>query len=209
MKYYIIHGTTDKNLANILKSGYLEADIDKKNEGVLSESDKVNQIFTQLLYRGLPNQKYQIPYWFNCCIVLDKQILKDYPFYATHIGHFYKNFLDAFSKDAKYILAKSKGKLDKEPDLKILKEHIRKEMKGGFASNATSPTFMHSNEILFNKKISLKKYCKYILYARSGGKGIYSKIIPKNLLLLASKLNIPIKYYNSLGLNNLIDFIEK
>ena len=209
MKYYIIHGTTDKNLVNILKSGYLEADIDKKNEGVLSETDKVNQIFTQLLYRGLPNQKYQIPYWFNCCIVLDKQILKDYPFYATHIGGFYKNFLDAFSKDAKDILAKSKGKLDKAPDLKILKEHIRKEMKRDFASNATSVSFMHSNEILFNKRIPLKKYCKYILYSGSWKKGIYSEIIPKNLLLLASKLNIPIKYYNSLGLNNLIDFIEK
>jgi len=206
MKYYIIHGTTDKNLVNILKSGYLEANIDKKNEGVLSQTDKVNQIFTQLLYRGLPNQKYQIPYWFNCCIVLDKQILKDYPFYATHIGGFYKNFLDAFSKDAKYILAKSKGKLDKAPDLKILKEHIRKKMKSDFASSAT---FMHSNEILFNKRISLKKYCKYILYSRSRKKGIYPEIIPKNLLLLASKLNIPIKYYNSLGLNNLIDFIEK
>lgn len=206
MKYYIIHGTTEKNLLNILKSGYLETDIDKKNNGILSESDKVNQIFTQLLYRGLPNQKYQIPYWSNCCLVFDKQILKDYPFYATHIGGFYKNFLDAFSKDAKDILAKSKGKLDKEPDLKKLKEHIRKTMKEDFASSAT---FINSNEILFNKRIPLKKYCKYILYTKSRKKGIYPEIIPKKLLLLASKLNIPIKYYDSFGLNNLIDFIEK
>ena len=32
MKEYIIHGTSDENLEDILKSGYIEANIDKKNK---------------------------------------------------------------------------------------------------------------------------------------------------------------------------------
>ena len=34
MKEYIIHGTSDENLENILKSGYIEARIDKKKQGI-------------------------------------------------------------------------------------------------------------------------------------------------------------------------------
>jgi len=204
MKYYIIHGTTDKNLVNILKSGYLE-----------TKTSKVNQIFTHLLYRGLPDQKNQMTYWNECCLILDKQILKDYPFYATNILGYYKNFLDAFNKDARNILVKSKGKLNVAPDLKILKEHIVKIMKERLKSQNT---FVFSHEILFNKKIPLKKYCKCIIYGKPiiysiydpRRDTIYPKIIPKKLLLLASKLNIPIKYYyDYYGLDNLIDVIEK
>ena len=97
MKEYIIHGTSDENLENILKSGYIEAHIDKKKDGILIESQKVNQIFTQLLYRNLSYENIQHPHWLSCCIVLDKKILKDYPFYAAHIGGFYDNFSDAFN----------------------------------------------------------------------------------------------------------------
>ena len=32
--------------------------------------------------------------------------------------------------------------------------------------------------------------------------------IPENIILLASKLNIPIKYHNQYGLNDLIDLVD-
>jgi len=204
MKEYIIHGTTDKNLINILKSEYIEANIDKKKEGMLVKSQAVNQIFTQLLYRNLPNENIQIPHWFNCCIVLDKKILKDYPFYATHIGGFYDTFSDAFAKDAKDIYVKSNGNLKKIPNLKKLKIHIEKNH-----DKMATIAFIHSHEILFDKKISLKKYCKCILYRND-----ITNIIPKNIIDMAQNLKIPIKHYrNSIefvgyGLNNFIDLIE-
>ena len=67
-------------------------------------------------------------------------------------------------------------------------------------------SFMHSHEILFDQKIPLKKYCKYILY--KGSK------IPNNIIKYALKLEIPIKSYdpelkNTYGLNNFIDLMEK
>jgi len=209
METYIIHGTTDENLEDILKSGYIEANIDKKKEGILVKSQAVNQIFTQLLYRNLPYENIQYPHWLSCCIVLDKKILKDYPFYAVHIGGFYDDFSDAFAKDAKdaeNIYMKSKGNLKKMPNLKNLKMHIEKIMN----RNDTT-VFIHSHEILFNKRISLKKYCKCILYRND-----MNDKIPNNLITLAEKLKIPIKRYGSdhnkfigYGLNNFIDLIEK
>ena len=67
--------------------------------------------------------------------------------------------------------------------------------------------FIHSHEILFDKRIPLKKYCKMIIiYA-------YKKL--KNIMILAEELKIPIKIYKEpsnfsyYGLNNLIDLIEK
>ncbi len=70
--------------------------------------------------------------------------------------------------------------------------------------------FMHSHEILFCKKIPLKKYCKCILYRVDS-----INKIPKNIILFAKKLKIPIKEYDNsnkfikYGLNNFIDLIEK
>ena len=40
---------------------------------MLDSSQKVNQIFTQLLYCNKPNENIQIPQFFNCCIFLDKK----------------------------------------------------------------------------------------------------------------------------------------
>ena len=47
MKAYIIHGTFDKNVESILKSGYIEANKNKRLHGILDDSQSVNQIFTQ------------------------------------------------------------------------------------------------------------------------------------------------------------------
>ena len=122
MSEYIIHGTSYKNLEEILKSGYIEANTRKKEVGILDKSQGVNQIFTQLLYRDIPNESIQIAHWHGCCIILDKRILKDYAFYGTCIGCFYKKFQEAFEKEDKKIYVKSK--LKKRPKLKKLKEHI-------------------------------------------------------------------------------------
>ena len=148
------------------------------------EEQQVNQIFTQLLYRNLPDENIQYPHWFQCCIVLDKKILKDYPFYATSIGGFKKNFSDAFSKDiekSKDIFVKSKGNLKKYPNFTPLKENILKRM----SRKSDTISFIHSHEILFNKKIPLKKYCKLILYRG------YNEEQSLNLL------KISIIYYNN------------
>ena len=57
MKEYIIHVTTAKNLEDILNYKYIEANINNKNKGMFDSSQSVNQIFTQLVYRNLPNKK--------------------------------------------------------------------------------------------------------------------------------------------------------
>jgi hypothetical protein len=197
MKEYIIHGTTIKNLEDILISKYIEANINNKNKGMLELSQSVNQIFTQLLYRNLPNENIQIPYWFDCAIILDKKILKDYPFYATITGGFLNNFNDAFIKNPKQnIYAKGKGNLQRMPNLKNLKNNIENTMNKYVILK--SAQFMHSHEILFNKKISLKKYCKLIVCS-----------IPcDNIIRLSNKLKIPVITSVKIGLNNFIDLIE-
>jgi len=196
MKEYIIHGTTNKNLEDILNSKYIEANINNKNKVMLDQSQSVNQIFTQLLYRNLPNENIQIPHWWDCAIILDKKILKDYPFYATITGGFLNNFNDAFLNNAKKnIYAKGKGNLLRIPNLKNLKNNIENAMNKNILKSAQ---FMHSHEILFNKKISLKKYCKLIVYS-----------IPcENIVKLADKLKIPVITRVKDGLNNFIDLIE-
>lgn len=132
--------------------------------------------------------------------------MKDYPFYATRIGGFYNNFSDAFRKDSidnKYIFIKSKGNLKKIPNLKKLKIHIEKEMEKNNPI-MREIAFMHSHEILFGKKIKLKKYCKCIIYSSD----INNEML-KNINFFAEKLKIPIKEYGRYGLNNFINLIEK
>ena len=64
--------------------------------------------------------------------------------------------------------------------------------------------FQYSHEILFNKNISLKKYCIALIY-----KGDYEHI-PESVINKANQLKIPIKIYsgNNYGINRFIDVIE-
>ena len=57
--------------------------------------------------------------------------------------------------------------------------------------------FLHSHEILFNKKISLKKYCKLIVCSK----------LCDNIVILANKLKIPVITNVKVGLNNFMDLI--
>ncbi len=82
------------------------------------------------------------------------------------------------------------------PNLKNLKNNIENAMNKNIIFKSTQ--FLHSHEILFNKKISLKKYCKLIVCS-----------IPcENIVILANKLKIPVITRVKDGLNNFIDLIE-
>ena len=202
MKEYITHGTTIENLEKILEKKYLDTDIKEKNLAILDKS--YSQIFTHLMYRDIPNQEYEdTPHWFNVCLVFDKKILKDLPFYATNEG-FFENFDDVFleNKNNKNILVKSRGDVKKIPNLSKLKKFIDIQM------SIENANYINSHEILFGKKISLKKYCKCIII-----RSLNIDDLPEKIILLASKLKIPIKSYRlrkmkPIGLNNFIDIIE-
>ena len=157
MKEYIIHGTQPENLIHILQDGYIDTKPPKKYMTMLKNKPP-NQIFTQLVYKDIPNQKEQIQHWFSCVIILDKNILKDYPFYATDIGGFRDNFNNGLSNENAIIYGD--GNLTKMPNLTKLKNKINKKMEHNFLGNAE---FMHTHEILFNRKIPLDKYCIKIL----------------------------------------------
>ena len=202
MKEYIIHGTSEENLLKILKDGSINT-IHKGSKGLLNKSEK--NIFTQLSYKNLPNQENQIPHWMDSCIVLDKKILKDYAFYGTRIGGFTEKFNNAFLENTDGILVKGNGNVKKMPNLSKLKKHMEEKME---RNSLGIVSFIHSNEILFNKNIPLIKYCIYIIM-----RGY--EIVPEKIKKLGNKLNIPIKNYQNpnkyvgLGINNFIDLIEK
>ena len=63
---YIIHGTSDENLIKILKDGYIDNKPIKKDIIILKDKPS-NQIFTQLIYRDIPEQHDQRPHWENVC----------------------------------------------------------------------------------------------------------------------------------------------
>ena len=202
---YIIHGTNTVNLLDILKEGYIDNTPPKKNIMMLTDNSP-NQIFTQLIYKDIPNEKIERPIWFNCAIILDNQILKDYPFYATPIGGFTEKFENG--KNNEETLVYGEGNLSTMPNLTKLKKWISKRLliKNVFKGL----NFIYSHEILFNKKIPLEKYCKCIIVFGANT----SPKDKQNLLDLAKKINIPLKIYSDKkrqfnGLNNFINMIEK
>ena len=207
---YIIHGSRLENLIKILQCGYINNKPMKKDIIMLKYKPS-NQIFTQLIYRNIPNEKKQKPHWWNCVIVLDKKILKDYPFYATRVGGFTNKFENG--KTSEHTIIYGEGNLDRMPNLTKLKNIINKVCE---TDSFDSVTFTHSNEILFNKQIPLNTYCKCIImydepYLKDKKEGQKQK---QNIIELANNANIPIKVYNLKkknyleGLNNFIDIIE-
>ena len=207
MKEYIIHGTQIENIIKILQDGYIDNKPKKKDITMLKDKPS-NQIFTQLVYKDIPNQSNQIVHWGTCAIVLDKQLLKDYPFYATRIGGFSDKFENGKTNEETIIYGD--GNLTKMPNLTKLKNVINKRMK---RDNLYGDEFIHSHEILFNQKIPLDKYCIKIMLI--GKKNQFdSKIIDK-ILNLAKEKNISIKFRdyklrgkNEKPIDNFIDSIE-
>ena len=209
MKEYIIHGTKVENLIKILQDGYINNKPLKKDIIILQDKPS-NQIFTQLVYKDIPNQADVVPHWWNCAIVLDKKILKDLPFYATSIGGFSDKFENG--KTNEEIIIYGDGNLTKMPILTKLKNVINKRLEAN-TNYFKSHKFMYSHEILFNQKIPLDKY--YIKIMLIGKKNQFdSKIIDK-ILNLAKEKNISIKFRdyklrgkNEKPIDNFIDSIE-
>ena len=179
-----------------------------------------NQIFTQLIYRDIPEQHDQRPHWWSCAIVLDKKILKDYPFYATYLGLFKDNFDNGKTNNNEETIIYGEGNLSRMPNLTKLKNIINKKME--MESLMAGLDFMHSHEILFNKKIPLDKYCIKIMmlvkkthHYKDKDRDNSNKAIIDEIIELAKKNNIPLKFRdyklrgkNEKPINNLIDSIE-
>ena len=197
---YIIHGTQYKNLIHILIDGFIDNEPIKKYRTMLiDKSPKL--IFTQLIYPDIPNEIEQNPHWGQCCIVLKKELLKDYPFFVTPVG--------GFDAEEKQIILQSDGNLSKMPRLTTLKNYIKKYLVNKYQF-MKSITFMHSHEILFDKRIPLDKYGMMILinetYLYDKEKDKFNKLV--------NKTTVPIKYYKIIkkhkpyGINNFIDTIQ-
>jgi len=209
MKEYIIHGTKVENLIKILQDGYINNKPLKKDIIILKDKPS-NQIFTQFVYKDIPNQADVIPHWWDCAIVLDKKILKDLPFYATYIGGFSDKFENGKNNEETIIYGD--GNLTKMPNLTKLKKIVNKRLEANDPP-FNNIKFMYSHEILFNQKIPLDKY--YVKIMLIGQKYNYdSKIIDK-ILNLAKEKNISIKFRdyklrgkNEKPINNFIDSIE-
>ena len=207
MKEYIIHGTQIENLIHILQDGYITNNPKKKDIAMLKDKPS-HQIFTQLVYKDIPNQSNQTVHWGTCAIVLDKQLLKDYPFYATRIGGFSDKFENGKTNEDTIIYGD--GNLTKMPNLTKLKNSINKNL---INNSVGGVTFMHSHEILFNQNIPLNKYCNVIMMKRK--KKEYEPKLIEKLLKLSKETNIPLKFrdYKLIGKNekpidNFIDSIE-
>ena len=208
MKEYIIHGTQPEILVKILEDGFID-----NNPTKLTMLDKkTKQIFTQLVYYDIEGQEGQRPHWYSCAIVLDKKILKDFPFYANDIGRFQDKFENG--KTAKGTIIYGDGNLTKMPNLTKLKNIINRNLKGSLDG---SLDFMHSHEILFNKKIPLDKYClKIMIYFTKDEfkKMELSDKYTKKIIELAKQHNIPVKFRDYKNgktdkvINNFIDSIE-
>ena len=194
MKEYLIHGTHPENLIHILQDGYIDNKPPKKYMTMLVDEPS-NQIFTQLIYKDILHQKNQIVHWFGAAIILDKKILKDYPFYATDLGGFSNKFENGMHN--KTTIIKGDGNLNRMPNLIKLKNKINKNMENIviYGGDYEKIAFTHSHEIVFNQRIPLDKYCiKIIMYSYNGNKDTkYNKII-EQIIELAKKNNIPLTF---------------
>ena len=199
---YIIYATTNENLLQILKDGYINNNPKHKLLGHYMGIHSPKQIPTQLMYYNIPNQANMWPYM-NSCIVFDKKLLQDYSFKAT----------PRFDSDM--IINSGKGKLTKPPKLTKIKSYISQSMTKKQALDIHTK-FMDSHTIHFNKNIPLDSYAKKIMFI--GKKNTYKKDqkeLINSIVKLADTSNIPIKFrdYKLKGnlekpLNNFINSIE-
>jgi hypothetical protein len=197
---YIIHGTFRKNTLSILHDGYLNTS-KENNQKILEKS--INQIFTQMIYTGMPYESNQKPYWWDDCFILSTNILKDKKFYGNiGLGHCDK-FEDCMDDNNTLKTdIKGKGKLKKNPNLTKFKTKLNRHLKNKLGPGMDIIGFMHSHEILFKNKINLKKYCVGLV--------LYSKkhVNYKEITKIANKLNIKVFILKEFGINNFMNLIK-
>ncbi len=192
----MVHGTFAKNTFSILQDGHLGG-YKKNNQTMLEEP--VGQIFTQIIYKDMPFESNQKPFWWDDCFVLSTKILKDKQFYG--IGKFCDKFEDCMDDDhTPKPDIKEKGQLTKIPSLTKFKKKLNKHLKN--SADLGTLRFTHSHEILFKNKINLKKYCIALILYSNKHKN-YKKIVK-----LANKLNIKVFIIKEVGINNLINLIN-
>jgi hypothetical protein len=216
MASYVIHGTTLDNLIHILKSGCLETNPKHAKKFLDEEHYNPHQIFTQILFKDLPDEVHQRPHWWGVGIVLDKKILKEQKWYATRIGGFREHFDDAFnqnSEDAKILAKNENPNVARIPSLKKLKTHITSRMESHLLGEAE---FIHSHEVLFGENISLEEYGLAIICPRGFTK-ILSEKNREYITRRCAELGVPLILYGNskriihkeiLGINKFIDLVD-
>ena len=188
---YIIHGTTIVNLQRILLDGYIA--MRPSSTTLLQLENHPHQIFTQFIFADITNEAQQQAFWFQCAILLDKQILKDLPFYATQIGGFHQKFSEGMA--SKNLLAHGDGNLTRMPNLTKLRYHINSYK----LSNDITNSFIHSHELMFGQDIPLAKYCRGIAI-------YYNNTELKNIRLQCDKIGLPLVILNKKkGINQLLE----
>lgn len=202
---YIVHGTLAENVLPILKEGKLTVSSRHKKTVGLGHEPPSNQIFTQLIYHGIPYEKDQAPHWFYACFVFDSVLLmKNKPFYATDTGAYYPSFNKGLSeKSTKWIWARGKGKHStKLPSLTRLRKYIdtAQERKPWLKNSA----FLHSHEVMWGTDISLRKYCKALVVYPS-----FKHL--RTAETLADKMGIPVVviHKKGFGLNTFLDVVKE
>ena len=155
---YVVHSTrTVDNLLRILSDGYVNNV--PTGDTMLSLEHHPKQIFTQLVYKGIPNEQSQRPFWIGqSCLVFKPEVLRELAFYATDVGGFSTRFRDGLSDPNR--LASGSGKLDRMPNLVKLKNKIgeRSQLK-----SLQSLAYTHSHEILFGRRIYLNRFCECVV----------------------------------------------
>ena len=227
MVEYVIHGTSLDNLVHILKSCHLETNPKYGSKFLDKEHYNPHQIFTQILFRDLPDESYQQPHWWGVCIVLDKKILKDKRWYATRIGGFREHFIDAFQNKKQKTMEKEEGDKLTEilarnpttaaariPSLAKLKKIIIQQMESRFLGETE---FIHSHEVLFGDDISLAEYgvaivCQEWLITKK-----LSPTARENIIKRCDDIGLTLILYGgvkrsdaikTLGINKFIDLID-
>jgi len=103
------------------------------------------------------------------------------------------------------------GNLTKMPNLTKLKNKINKKMEHNFLGNVE---FMHTHEILFNRKIPLDKYCIKILIIGNHFSIYKNNKIMEKIINLGKDKNITIQFrdYKNIDknkpINSFINSIE-
>ena len=189
---FILHGTSVPKLLNIIEEGGLKRKPKKKFVNMLQKPTKF--IFTHLVFRELGDIcKEDQLHWPGMCIVqLSANVLKDFPFIATHIGNFDKyNEMDddTFIKHKKDInvFAKGVGNLKRMPNLTLLRQKIITYIQDW---NCQHGSFQHSHELLIKADIPLKYIESVIVYNSDVQLQINNK-------LTSLKKHIPVKLFPS------------
>lgn len=195
---YILHGTRLSNLLPILHDKKLKGK--GKHKKTMLIHSPTDQIFTQIIYKGIPYEADQDPFWYDICFVLDTRLLKDFPFYGDTLGSFAPSFKEGI-QDPTY-LVHGKGGYQRLPSFIKLKKLINETFKK--RPWLKELAFSHSHEILFGNDIPLKKYCLGIVIDPS-----YK--ISRSVKKMIDQLGIPIIHIDrhEKGLDNFIDEMKK